>query len=104
MIDIDNITTITVIGTGTMGYEIAQVALMAGFKTVIINDLSNEILEKAVIKIKDGLERLEAKEKLNQGHSASNLLENLIKEVDLEKAVSNADSVVILDNISKFDF
>lgn len=94
MIDIDNITTITVIGTGTMGYEIAQVALMAGFKTVIINDLSNEILEKAVIKIKDGLERLEAKEKLNQGHSASNLLENLIKEVDLEKAVCNADFVI----------
>ncbi|MHA2326411.1 MAG: 3-hydroxyacyl-CoA dehydrogenase family protein, partial [Promethearchaeota archaeon] len=91
MTDTDNIKTIVVIGAGTMGHEIAQVALMAGFKTVIINDLSDEILEKAEIKIKDGLERLEAKGRLTQGHSSSNLLENLKKEADLEKAVSNAD-------------
>jgi len=77
-----------------MGHEIAQVALMGGFKTVILNDLTEEIINKAAIKIKNSLERLESKGKLNEGNTATNLMDNLVKEVNLEKALSNADFIV----------
>lgn len=91
--DINNIKTIAVIGAGTMGHEIAQVALMAGFKNVILNDLSKEILDKAVIKINNGLKRLENKGRLTQGQTASHLKENLETQVNLKKAISNADFI-----------
>jgi len=77
-----------------MGHEIAQVALMGGFKTVILNDLTEEIINNAAIKIKNGLERLELKGKLNEGCTATNLMDNLVKEVSLEKALSRADFVI----------
>jgi len=77
-----------------MGHEIAQVALMGGFKTVILNDLTEEIINKAAIKIKNSLERLESKGKLNEGYTATNLMDNLVKEVNLEKALSRADFVI----------
>jgi len=93
MVDIDNINLIAVIGAGTMGHEIAQVALMGGFKPVILNDLNKEILEKAANKIEDGLKRLEAKGRLKEGQTASNLMENLIKEEDLKKTISQADFI-----------
>ena len=54
MVDKANTNVITVIGAGTMGHEIAQVALMGGFKSVILNDLSDDILTKAKNKIKNG--------------------------------------------------
>jgi enoyl-CoA hydratase/3-hydroxyacyl-CoA dehydrogenase len=88
-----NIKQIAVIGAGTMGHEIAQVALMGGFKSVILNDLNNDILEKAFYKIKNGLERLEVKEKLREGFTAESLMKNLEMQVDLKKAVSHADFV-----------
>ena len=94
MVAINDIKTITVVGAGIMGHEIAQVALMGGFETVILNDLTEEIINKAAIKIKNGLERLELKGKLNEDYTATNLMDNLVKEVSLEKALSRADFVV----------
>jgi enoyl-CoA hydratase/3-hydroxyacyl-CoA dehydrogenase len=93
MYDINNINSIAVIGAGTMGHEIAQVALMAGFNSIILNDLNKKILENAVKKIKDGLKRLEAKKKLRDGYDASTLLKNLHVETNLKKAVSKVDFV-----------
>ena len=93
MVNINNINVIAVIGAGTMGHEIAQVALMGGFNSVILNDVKPEILEKAINKIKSGLKKLETKGKLKEGYAASNLMDNLRTEIDLKKAVSNADFV-----------
>ena len=92
MVNIDKINTIAVIGAGTMGHEIAQVALMGGFN-VVLNDLNNEILVKAANKIESGLKRLETKGRLREGFTASKLMKNLILEVNLEVAVSKADFV-----------
>ena len=75
MVAINDIKTITVVGAGIMGHEIAQVALMGGFETVILNDLTEEIINKAAIKIKNGLERLELKGKLNIDLFFSHFLE-----------------------------
>lgn len=77
-----------------MGHEIAQVALMGGFDEVILNDLIEEHIDKATIKIKDGLDRLESKGKLNLGDTASSLIGKLVKEVSLEKAVANTDFII----------
>ncbi|MFX0080781.1 MAG: 3-hydroxyacyl-CoA dehydrogenase NAD-binding domain-containing protein [Candidatus Hodarchaeota archaeon] len=81
-------------GAGVMGHEIAQVALMGGFENIILNDLNEEIINKAVIRIKSGLERLELKGKLNESYTTTNLMDNLIGEVSLEKALSRADFVI----------
>ncbi|MFX0072005.1 MAG: 3-hydroxyacyl-CoA dehydrogenase family protein [Candidatus Hermodarchaeota archaeon] len=94
MVDINSIKTITVIGAGTMGHEIAQVALMAGFKKVIITDLTREILNSAVSKIENNLVKLENKNLLSQELNSKLLLKNLFKETDLNKAVSNADFII----------
>ncbi len=93
MVDINNIKMITVIGAGTMGHEIAQVALMGGFQSVVLNDLNKDILTKAKNKIKNGLERLEAKGRLKEGQTSSALIENLILEKDLKSSVSQTDFV-----------
>ena len=92
MANINKINTIAVIGAGTMGHEIAQVALMGGFN-VVLNDLNNEILVKAASKIEGGLKRLETKGRLREGFTTSKLMKNLILEVNLEVAVSKADFV-----------
>ena len=94
MVEIDNFKTITVVGAGMMGHEIAQVALMGGFKTVILNDLTEDILDKASIRIGKNLEKLNIKGILDPNRTNPNLMENLIKETDLKKAVSNADFII----------
>jgi len=94
MVEIDNFKTVAVVGAGMMGHEIAQVALMGGFKTVILNDLTEDILDKASIRIGKNLEKLNIKGVLDPNHTNPNLMENLIKETDLKKAVSNADFII----------
>ncbi len=55
---------IGVIGAGIMGSGIAQVAAGAGY-SVVLQDLSEEALERGVAAINKSLERLEAKEKIS---------------------------------------
>lgn len=94
MADISKIKVFAVIGAGTMGREIAQVALMAGFEKVILNDIKHNELKNAVIYIKNGLKKLESKGKLNQDLTTDLLMSNLIKELDLIKTVEAADFIV----------
>lgn len=94
MVDISNINTIAVIGAGTMGHEIAQVALMAGFEKVILNDLTAEVIDNAVEKIKNNLKKLENKGLLRQGSTTDILMKNLNTEINLNKAVSDADFII----------
>jgi enoyl-CoA hydratase/3-hydroxyacyl-CoA dehydrogenase len=94
MVDISNIKNIAVIGAGTMGHEIAQVALMAGFEKVILNDLNKEILNSARFKIQKNLEKLYMKGKLGVNTTPNLLMNNLHIEINLSKAVSNADFVI----------
>jgi len=94
MVDISNINTFTVIGAGTMGHEIAQVALMAGFENVILNDLSTEVIDNATNKIESNLKKLENKGLLRGGYTPEALMKNLFKEPNLKKAVADADFIV----------
>jgi len=94
MVDSSNIKTFAVIGAGTMGHEIAQVALMAGFEKVILNDLTIEVIDNATNKIESNLKKLETKGLLRGGYTPEALMKNLFNEPNLKKAVADADFIV----------
>ncbi|MFW9821545.1 MAG: 3-hydroxyacyl-CoA dehydrogenase NAD-binding domain-containing protein [Candidatus Thorarchaeota archaeon] len=98
MTDISHINNIAIIGAGVQGHSIAQIALMAGFDKVIINDLSIDIIERAVSLIRNqpewGLKKLESESFLQEGDTTETILKRLIKEPDLKKAVENADFII----------
>ncbi|CCD37311.1 3-hydroxybutyryl-CoA dehydrogenase [Candidatus Paraburkholderia kirkii UZHbot1] len=58
-----NIQTVGIIGAGTMGNGIAQVAAVAGFRVVLI-DVTDAALAKGVATLTGSLERLVSKDKL----------------------------------------
>ncbi|MFX0075157.1 MAG: 3-hydroxyacyl-CoA dehydrogenase NAD-binding domain-containing protein [Candidatus Hermodarchaeota archaeon] len=95
---ISDIKSITIVGLGIQGHAIAQVALMAGFSKVILNDLSMELIDKAVDKIFNnptiGLKVLEKKGQLNDNITAEILLNRIIKEQNLRDAVKDTDFVI----------
>jgi len=95
MVDISNIKNIVVIGAGIMGSGIAQSALMVNdFEQIVINDIKKESIDKGVKKIEDGLKIFESKGFLDKNLTPKDLMTKLIKEIDLKKAVSDADFVI----------
>jgi len=98
MQDISYVKNITIIGTGIQGHAIAQVALMAGFSKVILNDLSIELINKAVDRIvndpRTGLKVLEKEGQLEDKITTEILVKRLVKEVNLQNAVENVDFVI----------
>ena len=83
---------IAVIGSGTMGNGIAHVFAQNGFKVNLI-DISDKALEKALATITKNLDRLLAKEKIDQATKEATLA-NLTTFTELGKGVANADLVV----------
>ncbi len=98
MQDISEIKSITLIGTGIQGHAIAQIALMAGFSKVILNDLSKELIDKAVNRIVNdpitGLRVLEKEGQLKDNITAEILVKRLVIEENLQAAVENTDFVI----------
>ncbi len=93
MIDISNFKVFSVIGAGTMGREIAQIAMMSNqFEKVKLWSRTQKTLDVASKFITAGLNKLESKSLLGE-NSAKNILDKLIIENDFEKA-SNADFIV----------
>ena len=83
---------IAVIGSGTMGNGIAHVFAQNGFKVSLI-DISEKALQKAIATIEKNLDRLLAKEKIDETTKA-NTLANLTTFTDISKGVAKADLVV----------
>lgn len=94
MVDRNDVNTVAVIGAGLMGHGIAQVALMAGFEKVILNDISDEAIETGAANIEKSLRALEQDHNLNEGLTADLLMSRLVKEANLEKAVEDADIII----------
>ncbi|MFX1344880.1 MAG: 3-hydroxyacyl-CoA dehydrogenase NAD-binding domain-containing protein [Promethearchaeota archaeon] len=93
MIDISDFKEFSVIGAGTMGREIAQVAIMSNqFEKVNLWSRTQKTLDIAANFIETGLKKLETKGILEE-NSTKNLLEKLIIEKDFEKA-AKADYIV----------
>ncbi|HWQ77405.1 MAG TPA: 3-hydroxybutyryl-CoA dehydrogenase [Anaerovoracaceae bacterium] len=80
-----------VIGAGAMGSGIAQVAAQSGY-TVVIRDISAEIVDQAIEKMTAGLRRLAEKGKLSQDE-ADQIRKRLSGTTELED-VQDADLVI----------
>ena len=91
-LSIDNISTILVIGAGTMGRQIAMTAALAGYST-IIQDISEDGLEAARTELEGWAASRVAKGKLAQD-VATAALEALSYSTDLDTAAANADYVI----------
>lgn len=91
-ISIENISTILVIGAGTMGRQIAMSAALAGFST-IIQDISQEGLAAARTELEGWAASRVAKGKLEQV-AATAALDALSYSTDLDSAAANADFVI----------
>lgn len=90
---------IGVIGAGTMGTGIAQVALMTGYNVTLL-DIKEEFVDKGLKSITKNLQKLVEKEKISSEQAAATLA-RLNKQVDMN-TLSDVDMVfeVIIENMS----
>ncbi len=83
---------ITVLGSGIMGHGIAQVSATAGYN-VVLRDIEQKFLDKAMEKIKWSLNKLASKEKITQ-QEADSIYSRIKPVVDLAEAVKDAEMVI----------
>ena len=83
---------ITVLGSGVMGHGIAQVSATAGYN-VVLRDIKQEFLDKAMEKIKWSLDKLVSKEKISKEEGDA-IFSRIVPIVDLNEAVKNAELVI----------
>jgi len=86
------IKTVSVIGSGAMGLGIAQVSAVAGYD-VMLNDISETALEKAVVTMTKSLEKMVQKEKITDTEM-NDALSRIQTTIDLKKACGEADFLV----------
>lgn len=87
-----SIKNITVLGSGIMGHGIAQVSATAGYN-VVLRDIEQKFLDKAMEKIKWSLDKLVSKEKISK-EKADDIYSRIKPIVDLNEAVRNCDLVI----------
>jgi 3-hydroxybutyryl-CoA dehydrogenase len=83
---------LSVIGAGLMGTGIAHVSALGGIHTTLV-DISLEILEKALATIKGRLQKGVELKRIDQ-EMMEQALSRLKLEVDLEKAIREAEMVI----------
>ena len=83
---------ITVLGSGIMGHGIAQISSMAGYN-VILRDIEQSFLDKAMDKIKWSVNKLVEKQKINNSQ-AEQIINRIHPVVDLEKSLKDSNMVI----------
>lgn len=83
---------ITVLGSGIMGHGIAQISAMSDYK-VILRDIEQKFLDKALEKIKWSLQKMVEKQKITD-MQAEKYFNNITPIVDLNEALKNADLII----------
>jgi len=83
---------ITVLGSGVMGHGIAQVSATAGYN-IVLRDIKQEFLDKAMEKIKWSLDKLVSKEKISKEEGDA-IYSRITPIVDLNDAVKDAELVI----------
>src|SRR5574338_221948 len=83
---------ITVLGSGIMGHGIAQVSAMAGYD-VVLRDIEQHFLDKAMEKIKWSLDKLVSKQKISQ-EEGQKIFARITPIVDLAEALKNCDLMI----------
>ena len=87
-----NVNVVAVLGAGTMGAGIAQVASAAGCR-VLLQDVTQEHAARGLARIGDGLAGLVAKQKRSE-LEREELLGRIVPVADVEAAVRDADVVI----------
>ena len=83
---------ITVLGSGVMGHGIAQVSATAGYN-VVLRDIEQGFLDKAMEKVKWSLDKLVSKEKISKEEGDA-IFGRIKPIVDLKEAVKDAELVI----------
>lgn len=83
---------ITVLGSGVMGHGIAQVSATAGYN-IVLRDIKQEFLDKAMEKIRWSLDKLVNKEKISKEEGDA-IFGRITPIVDLKEAVKEAQLVI----------
>jgi len=83
---------ITVLGSGVMGHGIAQVAATAGYN-IVLRDIKQEFLDKAMEKISWSLDKLVTKEKISK-EQRDDIFSRITPVVELNEAVKDAELVI----------
>lgn len=83
---------ITILGSGVMGHGIAQVSATAGYN-VVLRDIKQEFLDKAMEKIRWSLDKLVSKEKISK-EEGDTIFSRITPIVDLSESVKNAEMVI----------
>ncbi len=83
---------ITVLGSGVMGHGIAQVSATAGYN-VVLRDIEQSFLDKAMEKIRWSLDKLVTKEKISKEEGDA-IFDRIKPVVDLKEAVKDAELVI----------
>jgi enoyl-CoA hydratase / 3-hydroxyacyl-CoA dehydrogenase len=89
---LSTINKITVLGSGVMGHGIAQVSAMAGYQ-VVLRDVEQSFLDKAMEKIKWSLNKLVEKQKLSL-QDADRIFLRITPIVDLKLALRDTDLLI----------
>lgn len=100
-----SISTICVIGAGTMGSGIAQVAAQSGFKTLLF-DINNDVLNKAKEGIQKSLQSLVDKQKITAEESANilarlqfvNNINDCLTDIFIEAIIEKTEAKVDIFN------
>jgi len=89
---LEDIKTIAVIGAGSMGHGIAQLAATAGYN-VMLRDIDEEAVKAGYGKIEWSLNKFVEKERISADDSKA-ILDRITPVVDMKEAVQNADYVI----------
>ena len=92
MMEFDDIETVAVLGAGSMGHGIAEVAALSGFE-VNLRDVEEEFVQSGYDDIEWSLEKLAEKERITDD-AADDALARVTPYVDVEAAVGDADVVI----------
>ncbi|MEM3802369.1 MAG: 3-hydroxyacyl-CoA dehydrogenase/enoyl-CoA hydratase family protein [Saccharolobus sp.] len=85
---VEDIKKILVVGAGTMGHGIAEVAAISGYQ-VYLSDISQDILNNALEKIRWSLSKLQERGQIKESIEA--IVSRIKPVVGLDKSVSDAD-------------
>jgi enoyl-CoA hydratase/3-hydroxyacyl-CoA dehydrogenase len=96
---LEDIETITVLGAGTMGHGIAEVAALAGYE-VRLRDINEELVEEGYEQITWSLDKLAEKDRISEA-ARDEATDNVTPVVDMADAVDETDVVIeaIVENM-----
>ncbi len=86
------ISNITILGSGVMGHGIAQVSALAGYN-VVLRDIEQKFLDKAMDKIRWSLDKLVVKQKISK-QEADATYARITPMLDLAEAVKRSHMVI----------